>query len=411
MKNKSLIFLKKKLLLYTTSLLILLSSNVPISTQAKTEGQNIRKTSTEEDDDKTVNLIAVGDNLIHGSVYKNGLKNNKYNFDSFFINIEDELKWADIKVINQETILVKDEKNYSGYPTFGSPYEIGEAIVKADFNVVLHATNHTYDKGLKGLKETFAFWEQYKDEVTVLGIHQNEQDYNTIDVIEVNGIKIALLNYTYGLNGFKLPKDKQYLVDTLYNKDKVISDISKAEELGDMTIVFTHWGNEYEYNESRYQSDYAKLMAEAGADLIIGTHPHVLQPLKYIETKDERLVPVYYSLGNFISNQDKKPRMLGGMAKVTIKDINGNITLDCSLDPVITHSENNKPYTAYMLEDYTEELAKKHKRKLTLDYLYKLYDEITKNNVIIKEEPATYKKQYPVGNKIRKNHLKSEMSK
>lgn len=341
---------------------------------------------------KTVNLIAVGDNLIHGGVYKAGKSNDgTYNFDSFFNNIQDELRWADVKVINQETVLVKDENNYSGYPTFGSPYEIGDAIADAGFNVVLHATNHTFDKGTKGIEQTLSFWDDYKKQITVLGIHENKDDYKTIDVIEVNGIKIAMLNYTYGLNGFRLPSDKQYLVDTLYSEDKVCSDIKKADKIADLTVVFVHWGTEYVYDETSYQKDYAKIMAEAGADLIVGGHPHVVEPLKYIKTKDKRIVPVYYSLGNFISNQDADSRMLGAMAQVVITSDNGEITLDCEILPLVTHKEANKPYTAYMLEDYTNKLGAKHKLGLKLDYLYTLWNDIVETKD--EKEAKTYIKK------------------
>lgn len=336
---------------------------------------------------KTVRLMAVGDNLIHGSVYKSGLQaDGTYNYDNFFENIKDELEVADIKVINQETVLVKDSNNYSGYPTFGSPYGIGEAIVDAGFNVVLHATNHSYDKGINGIKETLDFWDQYKDKVMVLGIHDSLEDSNQISIIEVNDIKIAMINYTYGLNGFKLPSDKSYLVDTLYDQKKVVADIKEAKKTADLVIVFPHWGTEYVYEETKYQREQAELMAEAGADLIIGTHPHVVEPLKVIKTSDEREVPVYYSLGNFISSQDKKPRMLGAMAEVTIKKEDGVTTIESNIKPLVTHNEGlKKEFTVYMLEDYTEELASKHrmnKEGLTLEYLKNLYDKIIKEDSV-----------------------------
>jgi poly-gamma-glutamate synthesis protein (capsule biosynthesis protein) len=352
-----------------------------------TETTLYNKINDKKEETKTVNLIAVGDNLIHESVYKSGkLSDGTYNFDSFFANIKDEIKWADIKIINQETILVSDEKNYSGYPRFGSPYAIGDAIANASFNIVLHATNHTYDKGLKGIQDTLSFWKKYKEQVTILGIHENKKDYNTIKVVEVNGIKIAMLNYTYGLNGLKLPSDKQYLVDTLYDKSKISSDIKKAESLGDLTIVFVHFGTEYVFDETKYQRDYATLMANAGADLIIGSHPHVVEPLKYILTDDDRIVPVYYSLGNFISNQNKDVRMLGAMAKVTITDDSNEIILNCEIVPTVTHKEAGKPYTVYMLEDYNDKLGKKHKRGLSMNFLNNTWDDIigTQDKVVSK---------------------------
>lgn len=383
------LFTKERFVLVAATF-VLAFTTTDKTNMVKTYAKPIEQEIDEKDDVNTVNLIAVGDNLINSVVYKNGKQEDgSYNFDSFFKNIEDELNWADIKVINQETILVSNEKDYSGYPTFGSPYAVGDAIVDAGFNVVLHATNHTYDKGLKGLDQTFSFWKKHK-EITVLGIHKNKDDSSNIKVIEVNGIKIALLNYTYGLNGLVLPKGKGYLIDTLSNKKKVIKDIEKAEKLGDLTIVFPHWGDEYVYDETSYQKDYAKVMAEAGADLIIGAHPHVVEPLKYIKTKDKRNVPVYYSLGNFISNQDKDPRMLGAMAQVVITEKENKITLDCKILPLVTHQEYDKPYTAYMLEDYTDKLARIHRRGLTLKYLYDLWNEIVEDKDELKQK--VYKK-------------------
>ncbi len=195
-----------------------------------------------------------------------------------------------------------------------------------------------------------------------------------------------MINYTYGLNGFKLPSDKSYLVDTLYDQKKVVADIKEAKKTADLVIVFPHWGTEYVYEETKYQREQAELMAEAGADLIIGTHPHVVEPLKVIKTSDEREVPVYYSLGNFISSQDKKPRMLGAMAEVTIKKEDGVTTIESNIKPLVTHNEGlKKEFTVYMLEDYTEELASKHrmnKEGLTLEYLKNLYDKIIKEDSV-----------------------------
>lgn len=331
----------------------------------------------EVDDDSEVTMIAVGDDLIHSSVYQAGKqKDGSYNFDSFFENIQYKLDEADIKVINQETVLVSDPKDYSGYPCFGSPYAVGDSIAKAGFNVVLEATNHSYDKGVSGIMDSLNFWEKYP-EIKVLGIHENKKDASSITVMTVNNISIVMLNYTYGLNGFKLPSDKEYLVDTLYDKDKVVNDIKKAKQEADVVVVFTHWGTEYVYEETSYQKDYANIMAEAGADIIIGGHPHVVEPLKYIETSDNRTVPVYYSLGNFISSQDEYSRMLGGMAYITINKDDNKISIDTDLLPTVTHNEGyGKEYTAYMLEDYTSSKARKHRLSFTLDDLYTLWNKI-----------------------------------
>lgn len=365
---------------------VLAKTNI-ITNKERIEEKDIELSEKQkETKEYSVKLIAVGDNLIHSRVIASGKKKDgTYNYDDLYKNIKSEIEWADIKVINQETMLVKDESKYSGYPCFGSPYAIGEAVINAGFNVVLHATNHTYDKSLSGIKDTLNFWKDYKD-ITVLGINKNEKDFKKIKIIEINNIKIAMLNYTYGLNGFKMPKDKQYLVDTLYDKKKIKSDIKKAKEKADFVIIFPHWGTEYIHEETKTQKDLAKLMAEAGADLIIGTHPHVVEPLKTIKTKDGRKVPVYYSLGNFISNQERINTMLGGMAKITIKK-KGNETYLKSYEmvPLVTHIESySKAFTVYTMKDYTEKLASKHRlrrikgKSFSKSNLEKLYEDIVK---------------------------------
>lgn len=335
-------------------------------------------------------MLVVGDNLISSTIIKAAYNGETYNFDSLFENIKEELDNADIKVINQETILVDDPNDYSGYPRFGSPLQVGEAIKEAGFNVVLHATNHAVDKGFSGIEQTLNFWDKYP-EITVLGIHESEEDSNEINVIEVNGIKIGMLNYTFGLNGLTIPSDKEFAVDTLYDTEKIKSDIERSEYLSDLTIVFVHYGNEYVYNPSDYQIDISNIMAEAGADLIVGGHPHVVEPLDYITTSDNRTVPVYYSLGNFVSTQAEDPRMLGGMALIKITKKYDKISLDCNLLPIVTQYEATadkkyKPFTTYTLEDYNDSLGSKNANGLSLDYLYDLW------NSIVEEPDKVYKK-------------------
>ena len=154
---------------------------------------------SEEKVDK-LTLKMVGDNLIHNTIYFAAKNENGYNFDMLFENVKDEIEEADISIINQETIFVKDPKRYSSYPTFGSPTEVGDSIVKAGFDVVAHATNHTLDKGVSGVNDTLSFWKEKYPDIEVLGIHENEEE-SDITYIEKNNIKLSFVNYTYGLNG------------------------------------------------------------------------------------------------------------------------------------------------------------------------------------------------------------------
>lgn len=335
----------------------------------------------------SVTLCAVGDDLIHDNLIRYGKQEDgTRNYDVFYENILDEISSFDIKIINQETVLVDDPADYSGYPRFGSPTQVADSLIKAGFNVVTHATNHSYDKGEKGILSTVAYWKEHP-EVLMTGMYDSEEDYNTISVGTYNNIRIAFLNYTYGLNGLKLPAGKEYYVNTLYDEEKIINDINKAKEVSDFIIVLPHWGAEYVYKPNDYQKRFAKLFAENGADLIIGAHPHVVEPLENIVTEDGREVPCYWSLGNFISSQDEVPRMLGAMAKVSIEMTEGDEKahiVSTEMEPIVTHlNAKATSVTTYMLKDYSEEMASEHRltkkgKKLTYQGLLDLYDSITK---------------------------------
>lgn len=315
------------------------------------------------DNHNQVSLLAAGDNLIHIEVVNSGKQEDgTYNYDHLYDEIMEEIEAADIAVVNQETILGGEQFSYSGYPAFNSPTEIGEALVDVGFDVVLHATNHTMDKGEKGINNTFDFWSNYPD-ISILGINKSKDDRNRISIIEKNGLKIAMLNYTYSLNGYQLPDDKPYLVNML-DKKQMEKDIKKAHEDADFVIVFPHWGTEYVYEPVNSQKDLVNFYYELGVDLVIGTHPHVLQPVEWVTTNPEHKMLVYYSLGNFLSYQKEAPRMLGGIANVTItKDNSGTFISDASITPIVTHYENGPAdynYGIYKLSEYSSELGDIH---------------------------------------------------
>lgn len=311
---------------------------------------------------KTVELTAVGDDLIHSPIYKACKTKQGYNFDSLFKHIKKDIQASDISVINQETILV--DKRYSGYPSFGSPKALADAIAKAGFNVVTHATNHTLDRGTGAVTGTLKYWNRKHPNIKVLGIHKNKNASNKITVVKKNGIDIAMLNYTYGLNGYRLPYGKSYMVDLLTskNKSKIKKDIKTAKKKSDFVIVFAHWGTEYRYSPDASQKKWTNFFLNSGVDVLIGTHPHVLEPYKMLKGKNGRKMLVYYSLGNFISSQNRVPRLLGGMAKITIaKDSKGTYVKKYTMEPLVTHiGKNRKSYTVYKLNDYTDTLAKQN---------------------------------------------------
>jgi poly-gamma-glutamate synthesis protein (capsule biosynthesis protein) len=331
-----------------------------------------------------VSIIMVGDNLLHDRLFESGLKDDgSYNYEHLYKNTKEFIQAFDIAIVNQEVILGGVELELSGYPLFNSGYEVADALVDTGFDVICHSTNHAIDQGYQGVENCINYWEENYPDIGVVGINKSLEKQDQIYVKEVNGIKIAILNYTYGLNGLNLPESKSYLVNLLIESE-VVEDIIQAENIADFTIVCPHWGNEYTHLESEYQKKWADIMVSNGADLIIGTHPHVIQPVKWEVSENGNEALVYYSLGNYINATNQygnvSKRMLGEMASVTIQENNDNVEIISYVAiPIVSHiAENPLERTVYLLDDYTEELAKKnliHKQdsKFSLEYINNLW--------------------------------------
>nr|MCR5032582.1 CapA family protein [Lachnospiraceae bacterium] len=241
---------------------------------------------------------------------------------------------------------------------------IADALVDAGFDVICHATNHALDKGKKGILNTLSNWEEDYPDITVLGIYDNEADSEEIPLVSVNGITLAILNYTYGTNGIALPSDMPYCVELL-DKEKVIADLEQAESLADFTIVCPHWGVEYSLTPSQDQENWCKLFLDHGADLVLGTHPHVIEPVTVMEDDAGHSMVVYYSLGNFVNwtsgtGAGVANRMVGGMADVTLeRDKDGTVKVsDYGVIPLICHVRSGHDgVTVYPLGEYDETLG------------------------------------------------------
>ena len=309
-----------------------------------------------------VSISMVGDVLMHNPTLKSGLQEDgSYNYDHLFKNVKKHMENTDISLANQEVILGGTDLGISAYPAFNAPQELGDSLVQSGFNTILHATNHTLDKGEKGVDSALTYWKEKHPETTVLGIHESQEDRDQIYIFEKKGFKIAILNYTYGVNGNRIPEDRSYIVD-LMDKSQMERDIQKANELADYVIVCPHWGTEYVFEATDEQKEWTEFFLKQGVDLVIGTHPHVIEPVEWVEDGENKML-VFYSLGNFVSCQDKWYRMLGAMANVKLlKDADGNVTVtEYGVEPLVTHIAGKTEYTTYYLKDYTEELAKKNK--------------------------------------------------
>ena len=341
----------------------------------------------------TATVVAVGDNLFHDSLIESGKSDSgTWNYDKIYENVKDEIQAADIAMVDQETVFTTDHDAVSGYPSFATPTEVGDALINAGFDVIESATNHIDDYGYDYMAQTLNYWKTSHPDVPVLGIHETEEDANSVKVLEVNGIKISFLDYTYGTNNSGAGEGKEYMID-IFEKDKVASMIQKAKENSDVLIFVAHWGKEMEPMPTEYEKEWATFLMQQGVDVVIGTNPNVLQPYGYLTDDSGHNMLIYYSLGNFVTGQETLKQLLGGMAAFTIqKTVDGDQTSiqiqDATLTPLVMHySYDTLEYAPYKLDDYTDALASAHSVRqsigdeFSLENLQTKYDEIMSMNV------------------------------
>ena len=355
----------------------LFSVNVTAVDEALAEGKNevssAAKTNSKEGE---LDLVMAGDVLLHLRLaYWSDNGKGGYDFNPIFKTIKPLIEKADLAIVNQETILGGKELKVTGYPTFNGPYELGDALVNAGFDVVLHSNNHALDRGKQGIYNCLNFWKKYP-KIKTVGINTSEAQKKKLCIYKKNGIKVAILNYTYGTNGIPLPKDMPYAVNYL-NKKEVISDIKRAEKEADFTIVCPHWGTEYLRGISDYQKAWSQIFVENGVDLVLGCHPHVIEPIKYVtDKKTGHKMLVYYSVGNFVnstmSNGRVSDRYIGGLAKVKLKRGADNKVriAKFGVKATVMHNGGTKFGSRVIpLNIYTDKLAKKNVMKAQ-DYMF-----------------------------------------
>lgn len=299
-------------------------------------------------DAQSLSFAAVGDNLIHRQIYEYALRHFDGCFDDLFADVEAELSRYDVTSINQETIYVDDPAAYSDYPLFGTPLQVGEAVVKAGFDVVSCATNHALDKGTAAIDLTAAFYQE--NGVLCPGIQAAADGaYRPYEILEKNGIRCAVFSYTETANGHALPEEAPYVLHTLDDEQQVRADLLAGREAADVMIVYVHWGTEYAETPNESQKRWAKIFADCGADVVIGTHPHVVQPCEWVTGADGHQTLVYYSLGNFISAQTDEACRHGGLAYFTVTKENGRCSVtDYGLKTLVTEEDNGHYRTRLM---------------------------------------------------------------
>lgn len=327
------------------------------------------ETQTEAPAPVTLKMLSVGDNLIHDGIYEQAQARaggTGYDFSFAYKNVASAIKEADIATLNQETVIAEGYKP-SSYPMFNSPKELGDEMVKIGFDVVNLATNHMLDKTTKGLLQSLDYWDS-KEGVVHTGAYRNAQELNKVEYIEKDGIKIGLVGITQHTNGIKLPSNTEVKIIYTDNEEAIKAKIEAAKKECDVVLVNAHWGEEYTNVPTDLQRNLAKKMANWGADVIIGHHPHVIQPVEWIEKDDGSRTLVAYSLGNFISQQNRAPRMIGGMLRYDLtKDFSsGKVTIsNVTFETIVTHFVNNKhDIQIYRLSQYNDTLAKAQASRL-----------------------------------------------
>lgn len=319
-------------------------------------------------DTRTLTLSMVGDVLLHTPVSKSGLqKNGTYNYDYLFKYIKKEVKASDVALLNEEVLLAGPSFGITGYPQFNGRFEVGDAIEKAGFDVVLHATNHSMDKGRAGLLSDLNHWKEAHPKLKITGMYRTKKEADRITYVKKHGIKIAILNYTYGTNGLPLPSDMPFAVN-LMTEAKVKRDVKKAKKNADFVIVCPHWGTEYQDDIDSYQKKWTNLFLKLKVDLVLGAHPHVIEPVRWVSDKKGHRMLVYYSLGNYINSTARRGagtfrQYLGGMADVTLeKTEDGKTSIkEAKFIPLITHYGQDRKITTYFFKDYSIKKAKKNR--------------------------------------------------
>lgn len=332
---------------------------------------NVNETNTvenivpqeEEKKDVSLSMAVVGDIMCHNTNYMDAYNKSTdtYDFSHMFTNIADYLKNADLTIGNLETTFAGKARGYSGYPTFNTPEALATNMKDLGFDVVTTNNNHSLDKGYTGLVSTIE--ELDKVGISHLGTYSSAEAQAEILTKEVNGIKLAFLSYTYGTNGIPVPSGKEYCIN-LIDKDLIKRDLDKAKNLNvDLICVSMHWGEEYRLKATKNQQELADFLFKNGADIILGGHPHVLEPMERREiTLDDGTVKpgfLIYSLGNFISGQVKEYTTQSIILNLKVtKHKEGNMTIDdVSYIPIYVDNRGANAQERYKILDVNKSIA------------------------------------------------------
>lgn len=316
--------------------------------------------------DARVSFVAVGDNLPETSIgaYADACAGEAgdglYDYRPIYAAVKPYVESADLAYIKQETHLGGDEIGPRGWPSFNTTDAMADAIVDAGFDLVASASNHAYDWGYFGAVEhSRSVWNQKP--VAFTGTAANEKEAQAIPVVERNGISFALLDYTYGVNGYAQGDLPSYAVNFI-DEERIAADVARAHEMADIVLVAMHWGTENLTEADAEQQRLAQFLADLEVDVVLGSHPHVIGPLAWMQGASGHRTLVAYSLGNFVSRHEAPAleNELEGMLSCDFVREGGEVSIQNVVwTPLVNHTEEGA-FSVYALKDYTPELAAQH---------------------------------------------------
>lgn len=327
-----------------------------------------------------VTLCAVGDQIATSMSlpiadrYAGARGDGLYDFTPFYREIAPVIQSYDLRYINQETVMAGGERGYFGYPIFNSPDAAAEAIAAVDFNLVNFATNHSYDMGLYGIERSHEVWARYP-QLLIGGSYLSQESRETVHMIERNGVTFAFLAYTYGDNsyGYGTANMPNAFYSCQFDYDLMAADIARAKRVADVTIVSMHWGNEYVSEPSSHQYEHAAFLADLDVDLVLGTHAHTIQPVKYITGQSGNTVPVVFGLSDIVSGWTITDTILSAIfACDFVRHSDGSVAVENLVwYPTIEWSDGGDVYVR-MLKDMDEATTNANTRTEDVrdDYTY-----------------------------------------
>lgn len=301
--------------------------------QEEQDSSNNVQENQKEETDTTFTLTAIGDVMCHNTQYMDAYDSDTgtYDFSYVFDNISSYTKTANICIGNLETSFAGEDRGYSNYPTFNSPDSLADSLKSIGVDVLSTAGNHALDMGFSGLSRTIDVLD--KADISHLGTYKTQEDQDKVLIKYVKGVKIAFIDYTYGTNGISVPSDKKFCIN-LIDKDLIKKHIETAKnQNADMIVACMHWGTEYQTKQNSEQEELADFLFQNGVNVIIGNHPHVIQPMEKrtvtLEDGSTRDGFVVYALGNFICDQNAVNTRDSIILNLKItKHTDGSITID-----------------------------------------------------------------------------------